>query len=42
MNIQMQINVPFIAAPKVGLFSHIRDLGIVPDMFLSLNIIGSE
>ncbi|NEP07014.1 MAG: Uma2 family endonuclease [Okeania sp. SIO2G4] len=26
----------------MGLFSHLRDSGIVPDVFLSLNIIGSE
>ncbi|MGB3512423.1 MAG: Uma2 family endonuclease [Microcoleaceae cyanobacterium] len=36
------INVPFIVGANVGLFSHVRDSGIVPDVFLSLNIIGSE
>ena len=39
---EIPINVPFIVAANVGLFSHVRDSGIVPDVFLSLNIIGSE
>jgi len=36
------INVPFIAAANVGLFSHVRHSGIVPDAFLSLNIAAGE
>ncbi|OZH54737.1 hypothetical protein AFK68_09055 [Hydrocoleum sp. CS-953] len=39
---EIPINVPFIVAANVGLFSHVRHSGIVPDVFLSLNIIGSE
>ncbi|NES02407.1 MAG: Uma2 family endonuclease [Okeania sp. SIO2F4] len=39
---EIPINVPFIVAANVGLFSHVRDSGIVPNVFLSLNIIGSE
>ncbi|NES65227.1 MAG: Uma2 family endonuclease [Okeania sp. SIO2D1] len=39
---EIPINVPFIVAANVGLFSHVRDSGIVSDVFLSLNIIGSE
>ncbi len=36
------INVPFLVAANVGLFPHVRHKGIVPDVFLSLNITGSE
>ena len=36
------INVPFVAAANVGLFSHVRHSGIVPDAFLSLNITAGE
>ncbi|WP_237397109.1 Uma2 family endonuclease [Okeania sp. KiyG1] len=36
------INVPFIVAANVGLFSYVGDSGIVPDVFLSLNIPGGE
>jgi len=36
------ITVPFIAAANVGLFSTIRQAGIAPDAFLSLNISGGE
>ncbi|NER06090.1 MAG: Uma2 family endonuclease, partial [Okeania sp. SIO3C4] len=39
---EIPINVPFIVAANVGLFSHLRDSGIVPDVFLSLNIIGEK
>ncbi|MDJ0555714.1 MAG: Uma2 family endonuclease [Microcoleaceae cyanobacterium MO_207.B10] len=39
---EIPINVPFIVAANVGLFSHVRDSGIVPDVFLSLNIIDSK
>ena len=39
---EIPINVPFIVAANVGLFSHVRDSGIVPDVFLSLNIIGEK
>ena len=39
---EIPINVPFIAAAKVPLLSHVRDSGTVPDVFLSLNIIGTE
>ena len=39
---EIPINVPFIVAANVGLFSHVRDSGIVPDVFLSLNIMGGE
>ncbi|NEP04290.1 MAG: Uma2 family endonuclease, partial [Okeania sp. SIO4D6] len=39
---KIPINVPFIVAANVGLFSHLRDSGIVPDVFLSLNIIGEK
>ncbi len=39
---EIPINVPLIVAANVGLFSHVRDLGIVPDVFLSLNIIDSK
>ncbi|NER07632.1 MAG: hypothetical protein F6K17_36250, partial [Okeania sp. SIO3C4] len=39
---EIPINVPFIVAANVGLFSHVRDLGVVPDVFLSLNIMGGE
>ncbi|MCL2933746.1 MAG: Uma2 family endonuclease [Trichodesmium sp. MAG_R03] len=39
---EIPINVPFIVAANVGLFSDVRDSGIVPDVFLSLNIIGTE
>ncbi len=39
---EIPINAPFIVAANVGLFSHVRDSGIVPDVFLSLNIVGSE
>ena len=39
---KIPINVPFIVAANVGLFSHVRDSGIVPDVFLSLNITGAE
>ena len=36
------ITVPFIAAANVGLFSSIRQPGIAPDVFLSINITGAE
>ena len=36
------IKVPFIAAANVGLFPHVRHSGIVPDAFLSLNIVAGE
>ncbi|MCU0541168.1 MAG: Uma2 family endonuclease [Oscillatoriaceae cyanobacterium Prado104] len=36
------ITEPFIAAANVGLFSSIRQPGIAPDVFLSLNISGAE
>ncbi|MDY6806513.1 MAG: Uma2 family endonuclease [Cyanobacteriota bacterium] len=36
------IKVPFLAAANVGLFSHVRHQGIVPDAFLSLNIRAGE
>ncbi|NER03307.1 MAG: Uma2 family endonuclease, partial [Okeania sp. SIO3C4] len=39
---EIPINVPFIVAANVGLFSHLRDSGIVPDVFLSLNIVGEK
>ena len=39
---EIPINVPFIAAAKVPLLSHVRDSGTVPDVFLSLNIIGTQ
>ncbi len=39
---EIPINFPFIVAANVSLFSHIRDLGIVPDVLLSLNIIDSK
>ncbi|NET25880.1 Uma2 family endonuclease [Okeania sp. SIO1I7] len=39
---EIPINVPFIVAANVGLFSHVRDSGIVPDVFLSLNIVGEK
>ncbi|MEG4803101.1 Uma2 family endonuclease [Microcoleus sp. ARI1-B5] len=36
------ITVPFIAAANVGLFSSIRQPGVAPDVFLSMNITGAE
>ncbi|MEB3341089.1 Uma2 family endonuclease [Okeania sp.] len=39
---EIPINVPFIVAANVGLFSYVGDSGIVPDVFLSLNIPGGE
>jgi len=36
------ITVPFIAAANVGLFSSIRQPGVAPDVFLSINITGAE
>ncbi|NEQ41793.1 MAG: Uma2 family endonuclease [Okeania sp. SIO3I5] len=39
---EIPINVPFIVAANVGLFSHLLDSGIVPDVFLSLNIVGEK
>jgi Uma2 family endonuclease len=36
------ITVPFIAAANVGLFSSVRQPGIAPDVFLSMNITGAE
>ena len=39
---EIPINVPFIAAANVGLFSGVGYPGTVPDVFLSLNIKGSE
>ncbi len=39
---EISINVPFIVAANVGLFSYVGDSGIVPDVFLSLNIPGGE
>ncbi|NEP41641.1 MAG: hypothetical protein F6K25_26585 [Okeania sp. SIO2G4] len=39
---EISIDVPFIVAANVGLFSHVRDSGIVPDVFLSLNIVGEK
>ena len=36
------ITVPFIAAANVGLFSSVRQPGIAPDVFLSVNITGAE
>ncbi|MCL1473850.1 Uma2 family endonuclease [Argonema antarcticum] len=36
------ITVPFIAAANVGLFSSVRQPGIAPDVFLSLNITAAE
>ncbi|RQH17696.1 Uma2 family endonuclease [Okeania hirsuta] len=39
---EIPIDVPFIVAANVGLFSHVRDSGIVPDVFLSLNIVGEK
>jgi Uma2 family endonuclease len=36
------ITVPFIAAANVGLFSSVRQPGIAPDVFLSINITGAE
>ncbi|MGE5656934.1 MAG: Uma2 family endonuclease [Actinomycetota bacterium] len=36
------ITVPFIAAANVGLFSSLRQPGIAPDMFLSLNLSGED
>ena len=38
---EIPINVPFVVCANVGLFSHLRNSGIVPDVFLSLNV-GSE
>jgi len=39
---EIPINVPFIVAANVGLFSDVGDSGIVPDVFLSLNVPGVE
>ncbi|NET15563.1 MAG: Uma2 family endonuclease [Okeania sp. SIO1H6] len=39
---EIPINFPFIVAANVGLFSYVGDSGIVPDVFLSLNIPGGE
>ncbi len=39
---EIPINAPFIVAANVGLFSYVGDSGIVPDVFLSLNIPGGE
>ncbi|PSB19811.1 Uma2 family endonuclease [filamentous cyanobacterium Phorm 46] len=36
------ITVPFIAAANVGLFSSVRQPGVAPDVFLSINITGAE
>ena len=36
------ITVPFIAAANVGLFSSVRQPGIAPNVFLSVNITGAE
>jgi Uma2 family endonuclease len=36
------ITVPFIAAANVGLFSSVRQPGVAPDVFLSMNITGAE
>ncbi len=36
------ITVPFIVAANVGLFSSVRQPGIAPDVFLSVNITGAE
>jgi Uma2 family endonuclease len=36
------ITVPFIAAANVGLFSSVRQSGIAPDVFVSLNITAAE
>jgi Uma2 family endonuclease len=36
------ITVPFIVAANVGLFSSIRQPGVAPDVFLSINITGAE
>ncbi|MGB3514368.1 MAG: Uma2 family endonuclease [Microcoleaceae cyanobacterium] len=39
---EIPINAPFIVGANLGLFSHVGDSGIVPDVFLSLNIPGGE